>query len=78
MNSEQFTPTLTLDEYATKARIRMIAHAEKAIEIYEYQLETAKSPTRVAKLKSRIADYQKSLETLRKPNEKEETSGEQK
>lgn len=67
MNSE--TPSLSLDEYASKARLRMTIHAEKAIEILEYQLVTAKSPARIARLNSRISEYKTVLQTLRKQDD---------
>jgi len=65
---------LTLDEYAKKARLRMTIHAERAIEVLEYQLLTAKSPVRIAKLKSRIADYKEALIRLQESNDKEKDS----
>jgi len=65
---------LTLDEYTKKARVRMTIHAERAIEVLEYQLLTAKSPVRIAKLKSRIAEYKEALKRLQESNDTEKDS----
>lgn len=62
---------LTLDDYAKKARIRMTIHAERAVEVLEYQLLTAKSPARIAKLRSRIAEYKEALRRLQDSNDTE-------
>lgn len=65
---------LTLDDYAKKARIRMTIHAERAVEVLEYQLLTAKSPARIAKLKSRISEYKEALKRLEESNGTEKDS----
>lgn len=60
--------TLTLDDYAKKARLRMIVHAERAIDVIEDQLTRAKSPSRIARLQSRVAEYKQALSTLKESN----------
>jgi len=60
---------LTLDEYTKKARIRMTIHAERAIEVLEHQLLTAKSPVRISKLKSRIVEYKEALIRLQESDD---------
>lgn len=63
---------LNLDEYTKKARVRMMIHAERAIEVLKDQLTTAKSSVRVAKLKSRIASYEEALIRLRSTDDQKE------
>ena len=69
--------SITLQEYATKAREKIRQHASRAIVILQDQLTTAKSPVKIAKLKHRIEQWEKSLEQLNSdPNDKKENSPE--
>jgi hypothetical protein len=69
--------SISLEEYATKAREKIREHASRAIVVLQDQLATAKSPVKIAKLKDRIDQWQKSLEKLNKDeNDKEESSRE--
>lgn len=69
--------SITLQEYATKAREKIRQHASRAIVILKDQLTTAKSPVKIAKLKHRIEQWEKSLEQLNSdPNDKKENSPE--
>lgn len=67
--------SITLQEYATKAREKIKQHASRAIVVLQDQLITAKSPVKIAKLKHRIEQWQKSLEQLN-TNDKEESKPE--
>jgi hypothetical protein len=58
--------SITLQEYATKAREKIREHASRAIVVLQDQLTTAKSPVKIAKLKHRIEQWQHSLEQLNK------------
>lgn len=69
--------SITLQEYATKAREKIQQHASRAIVILQDQLTTAKSPVKIAKLKHRIQQWKQSLEQLNgDANDKKENSPE--
>ncbi len=63
-----------LEEYVPLAREKIKQHAVKAIDALQEQLLSAKSPVKIAKLKSRISAWEKSLEILENNNDKKEAS----